>query len=141
NLGANAVSIAAASAGEALGSDNVFTPLAAEARAEIDALVEEADPTVRAFQADAVGTTEALAIGAATSFGNQVVAAAHGDSRAIFELSANVNPARALESLGSSVARVVEPPKRGAPEAVTIWESSDGGAPNPAVVRGGVDPV
>lgn len=129
NLGANAVSIAAAEAGTALGSDNVFTPLAAEARTEIDTLVTDFAPAVDAFKADAVGATKAAAISAAVGLRDQVAAAARGDDRAVFELSANLNPVQALKSLGGSLARMVEPPKVGAPVSVTIGEAVDGGAP------------
>jgi RHS repeat-associated protein len=126
NAGANAVVVAADEAGGALGSENVFTPLAGEARSEIGAFVEQTGPAALALQADPVGIGAAATAGLVTGYADQINRAAAGDARAQFDLAAELTPRRFGERVGGAVLRAADDAKVGAPRPVTLGEGADG---------------
>ena len=128
NAGANAVVVAADEAGGALGSENVFTPLAGEARSEIGVFVEQTGPAAIALQADPVGVGAAATAGLVTSYADQINRAAAGDVQAQFDLAGEFTPRRFVQNMEESVLRAaddVRPPNR---EVFTGAESPDGRA-------------
>ena len=126
NMGANAVVIGTDWVGEQLGTQTLMAPLAAEGRAEIEQLIETVGPSLDALRANPGEFIVSGSIASAANFGGQINAALAGDSRALFDLGANL----VRRGGGSTERRMTQQA-----QPVMVVEGGDGGPAAQSIIE------